>query len=114
MVCTKVVILALLISTPSNSFLKIGKKQESLHSEKDIGREVQFKLYEQLQNINKGILNVKKLIRYANNLEERDDDYVDSINNLNTDEYERKSIFMKNPRKKSNNKKRTILSITYQ
>ena len=108
MVCAKVVILVLLISTPSNSFLKIGKKQESLHSEKDIGREVQFKLYEQLQNINKGILNVKKLIRYANNLEERDDNYVDSINKC------RFSIFMKNPRKKSNNKKRSILSITYQ
>ena len=100
MVWTKVLVLVLLISTPSNSFLKIGKKGESLDPEKDITREVQFKLYEQLQNINKGILNVKKLIRHAYNLEHRDDDYEDSTNNLNTDHYQRKSTFMKNPRKK--------------
>lgn len=100
MVWTKVIVLVLLISTPSNSFLKIGKKGESLDPEKDITHEVQFKLYEQLQNINKGILNVKKLIRHAYNLEHRDDDYEDSTNNLNTDHYQRKSTFMKNPRKK--------------
>ena len=100
MVWTKVIILVLLISTPSNSFLKIGKKRVSLDSEKDIGREVRFKLYEQLQHMNKGILNVKRLLRYVYNLEDRGDDYVDSANNLNTDEHERKSALMKNPRKK--------------
>ena len=100
MVWAKVIILALLISTPANSFLKIGKKRESLDSEKDIGREVRFKLYEQLQTMNKGILYGKRLLRYAYNLEDRGGDYVDPANNLNTDEHEWKSTFMKNPRKK--------------
>ena len=100
MVWAKVIILALLISTPANSFLKIGKKRESLDSEKDIGREVRFKLYEQLQTMNKGILYVKRLLRYAYNLEDRGGDYVDPANNLNTDEHERKSTVIKNPRKK--------------
>ena len=100
MVWTKLIVLVLLISTPSNSFLKIGKKRESLDPEKDITREVRFKLYEQLQNINKGILNMKKLIRHAYNSEHRDDDYVDSTNNLGTDAHRRKRTFMKNPRKK--------------
>ena len=100
MVWAKVIILALLISTPANSFLKIGKKRESLDSEKDIGPEARFKLYEQLQTMNKGILYVKRLLRYAYNLEDRGGDYVDPANNLNTDEHERKSTFIKNPRKK--------------
>ena len=51
-----------LILTPSDAFLKIGKKRDLHSSEQSFAREIRSQIYNEMESMAKGMTNLKRII----------------------------------------------------